>query len=127
MTMTDNSRHLIEAAARRRATTITKARDAIRRLDRCGQPATFRSVAAEGRVSRSWLYREAAIRSEIERLRITLPTTAPIIPAAQRATAESVRARHDALRAEVARLRNENLQLRDQLARKLGQERTSTT
>jgi Family of unknown function (DUF6262) len=125
--MTDNSRHLIEAAARRRAATIARARQAIRRLDRAGRPVTFRSVAAEARVSRSWLYRDADIRAEIERLRADTPITKPALPSAQRATDESLRHRLDAVHAEVRRLREENLQLRAQLARQLGQDRASAT
>ena len=125
--MTDNSRHLADAAARRRAATIAKARDAIRRLDRAGQPVTFRGVAAQARVSRSWLYRDPDIRAEIERLRTDTPATKPVLPSAQRATVESVRERLDALHAELRRLREENVELRAQLARRLGQERASAT
>jgi hypothetical protein len=43
---------------------------------------------------------------------------------AQRATADSLRQRLDAARAEITRLRAENRTLRDQLARHLGLQRT---
>jgi hypothetical protein len=125
--MTDNSHHLAEAAAKRRAATITRARDAIRRLDRAGRPVTFRAVATEARVSRSWLYRDPDTRAQIERLRTHTPASTPALPSAQRATTESVRERLETLHAELRRLRDENQQLRDQLARRLGQERASAT
>ena len=122
--MADNSRHLIDAAAARRAATITRAVEAIQELDRAGQPVTFRTVAAVAGVSRSWLYREPGIRDTIQRLR---PQATAVErrrrPAAERATADSLRQRAEALRAEIAELRAENRQLRDQLARRLGQQR----
>ncbi len=123
--MVDNSRYLIEAAAARRAATLQRAREAIRRLDRNGQPVTFRTVAREAQVSRSWLYREPAIRAEIERLRLAAP--GPRLPSAQRATPDSLRQRVESLRDELRDLREENRQLRDQLARRLGHQRTSAT
>jgi hypothetical protein len=124
--VTDNTRHLIQAAASRRAATIARAQDTIARLDRSGQPVTFRSVATQGAVSRSWLYREPTIRAEIERLRTLQPDTQRI-PAAQRTTPDSARHRLEVVQEEVHRLREENRQLRDQLARRLGRERTSAT
>jgi hypothetical protein len=44
--------------------------------------------------------------------------------AAQRATAESLRARLDAAHEEITRLRAENAALRQQAARRIGQQRT---
>ena len=124
--MADNTRYLLEAAAARRRATLARAKDTIARLDRTGAPVTFRNVAAQGAISRSWLYREPAIRAEIEKLRPLRPV-AKAVPAAQRASAESVRQRLSALHDEIARLREENHQLRDQLARRLGHERMSAT
>ena len=124
--MADNTRYLLEAAAARRDATLARAKETIARLDRAGAPVTFRSVAAQGAISRSWLYRERAIRAEIERLRPLRPVAKPV-PAAQRASADSVRQRLSTLHDEIVWLREENRQLRDQLARRLGHQRTSAT
>jgi len=60
------------------------------------QPVTFSAVAAAAGVSRAWLYRNPGIRDLITRLR-SEPRRTTSTPAAQRATAESLRARLDAL------------------------------
>lgn len=121
--MADNTIHLLQAAAARRANALGSAREAIARLDRTGQEISFRRVATEAGVSRSWLYREPAIRAEIERLRTATPTASPRVPLAQRASSDSVKQRLDTMHDEIARLRDENRALRDQLARRLGQQR----
>ncbi|MGH3259937.1 MAG: DUF6262 family protein [Streptosporangiaceae bacterium] len=122
MTRADNTRHLAQAAASRHQATLTKASNAIERLDRSSQPVTFSAVAAAAGVSRTWLYRNPAIRDLITRLR-TEPSQPASTPAAQRATTGSLRARLDAARQEITRLRAENTTLRDQAARHLGQQR----
>jgi Family of unknown function (DUF6262) len=122
MTRADNTRHLARAAAGRHQATLARASDAIKRLDRSGQPLTFSAVAAAAGVSRTWLYRNPGIRDLITRLRTEPPRPAST-PAAQRATTESLRARLDAARQEITRLRAENSTLRDQAARHLGQQR----
>lgn len=122
--MADNTMHLIQAAAARRADTLDAARAAIRHLEQACRPITFRGVAAEAGVSRSWLYRDPEMRAEIERLRARNPTpSAPAVPVAQRTTRESFRQRLDATREEINRLRAENAGLRDQLAHSLGEQR----
>jgi hypothetical protein len=122
MTRADNTRFLTQAAASRHQATLTKASNTIERLDRSGQPVTFSAVAAAAGVSRTWLYRNPSIRDPITRLR-TEPSQPASTPAAQRATAESLRARLDAARQEITRLRAENATLREQAARYLGQQR----
>lgn len=120
----DNTRYLIQASHQRRAMALERARQAIRHLDHTGQAVTFCAVAAQAGVSRSWLYREPALRAEIERLRSDRPGPRRL-PAAQRATTESLHQRLDTIREEISRLREENQQLRDQLARKLGHDRAA--
>jgi hypothetical protein len=62
-----------------------------------------------------------AIRDSIGRLR---STTGPApVPGAQRASISSLRQRLETARAEVARLKAENVVLRDQLARQPGAKR----
>ena len=113
MTRADNTRFLTQAAARRHQAALAKASQAIERLDRSGQPVTFSAVAAAAGVSRAWLYRNPAARDLITRLR-TEPARAATTRAAQRATAESLRARLDAAHEEITRLRAENAALRQQ-------------
>jgi hypothetical protein len=123
MTRADNTRYLAQAAADRHQATLKKAVDAVEHLDRSGQPVTFSAIAAAAGVSRTWLYRNPAIRDLIARLR-SEPSPAASTRAAQRATAESLRTRLDAARQEIIRLRAENATLREQAARHLGQQRS---
>jgi hypothetical protein len=111
----------VRAAAERHAATARRAREAIEELDRDGTAVTFCAVARAAGVSRAWLYRDDDIRTVIERLRGRGPV--PTTPAAQRATLVSLRQRLDATREEVARLRVENAELRERLARSLGARR----
>jgi hypothetical protein len=122
MTRADNTRYLAQAAAGRHRATLKKASNAIECLDRSGQPVTFSAVAAAAGVSRTWLYRNPGIRNLITRLR-TEPSRPASTRAAQRATAESLRARLDASAQEISRLRAENATLREHAARHLGQQR----
>lgn len=114
---------LARAAAQRRDRTLHAATTAIEELDRARQPINFSVVAQRAGVSRAWLYREIQIRDLITRLRSTDART-PTIPAAQRASADSLRQRLSAATDEISRLRHDNTALRQQLARLLGQQRT---
>ena len=122
MTRADNSHHLQRAAVARHEAAVHRARHAIEELDRDGSAVTFAAVAAEARVSRSWLYTEDNLRDAITGRRRARP--APAMPAAQRATADSMIERLDNARAEIARLRAENTDLHTKLARSLGEHRT---
>jgi hypothetical protein len=124
MTRADNTRFLTQAAARRHQATLRKASDAIAHLDSSGQPVNFSAVAAAAGVSRASLYRHPAIRDLINRMR-SGPSRAATTRTAQRATNESLRARLDTARAEIARLRTENTTLREQAARHLGEQRAA--
>jgi len=76
--------------------------------------------------SRSWLYTQADIRDQIQRLRGTRnDQSASAIPAGQRATDASLRARLAAALQRNRALADENARLRRQLARALGAERHS--
>lgn len=124
MTRADNSHHLIRAAAARHDHAITRAHAAIEALNQAGKPLTFTAVASTAGVSRGWLYNQSDLRDTIIRLRSDRSTVTPAVPAAQRATAASLRQRLDDVRDEIARLRAENTVLREQVARRLGEERT---
>ena len=115
---------IVTAARQRHELTRAKAIRALRELDRAGTPITFEIVAHTAGVSRSWLYTQADIRAEIQRLRDTTrraPTTS--IPSAQRTSDSSAQTR---LQAAIQRNRaraEDNQRLRRQLAQALGQRR----
>ncbi len=122
MTRADNTQHLVRAAAARHDAAVSRARAAIDSLDRACRPVSFTAVARTAGVSRGWLYNQPDLRDAIIRLRRDRPGTPPV-PSAQRTTPASLRQRLDDAKDEVARLRAENGVLREQLARRLGEER----
>ena len=115
---------LSEAAARRHELTRAKAVQALRELDRAGAPVTFAAVAQAAGVSRSWLYTQPDISSQIRRLRKYKDGA---IPSGQRATDASLRARLAAALDRNKQLADENARLRRQLARTLGDQRSART
>ncbi|HET9254983.1 MAG TPA: DUF6262 family protein [Pseudonocardiaceae bacterium] len=123
----DNSHHVIASARRRAEQTRERAVAALRRLDATGQAINFDTVAKEAGVSRSWLYTQDDIRAEIERLRERRGLTQPpsTIPDSQRASEASILRRLEAATARIRTLHNENQQLRDALAKALGDRRTA--
>ena len=123
--MTDRVQRLREAAQARHEATLRRAEDTLRQLAKKGGPITFRRVAEEAGVSRAWLYRQDRLRREIDQLRNTPTSRASSVPAAERATVDSLRQQLRAYRSEIARLRLENQDLREQLARHLGAQRAA--
>ncbi len=125
----DPAAPLAQAAARRHELTRSKAIQALRELDRSGHPVTFASVAAAAGISRSWLYTQPDISDQVRKLRNGArgrdPATA--IPAGQRATEESLRARLTTALQRNQQLADDNARLRRQLARTLGDQRSSRT
>ncbi len=122
MARADNSAFLAQANTWRHQAAAAAAHHAIEQLQREGKAVNYAAVAHAAGVSRTWLYRQDQIRALISRQRALEPPAAQI--AAQRATTDSLRARLDAAREEITRLRAENRSLRDQLARQLGPQRT---
>ena len=119
---------LSEAAARRHELTRAKAVQALRELDRAGTPVTFAGVAQAAGISRSWLYTQPDISGQIRRLREkTDGAGSAAIPAGQRATGASLRARLTAALDRNKQLAEENARLRRQLARALGDQRSART
>ena len=119
---------LSEAAARRHELTRAKAVQALRELDRAGTPVTFAGVAQAAGISRSWLYTQPGISGQIRRLREkTDGAGSAAIPAGQRATDASLRARLTAALDRNKQLADENARLRRQLARALGDQRSART
>jgi hypothetical protein len=115
---------IVTAARQRHELTRAKAIQALRELDRAGTPITFEIVANAAGVSRSWLYTQADIRAEIQRLRdATRWAPTPSIPAAQRTSDSSAQARLQAAVQRNRALAEDNQRLRRQLAQALGQQR----
>jgi Family of unknown function (DUF6262) len=119
---------LSEAAARRHELTRAKAVQALRELDRAGAPVTFAAVAQAAGISRSWLYTQPDISGQIRRLRTKADGAgSAAIPAGQRATDASLRARLTTALDRNKQLADENARLRRQLARALGDQRSERT
>jgi hypothetical protein len=90
-------------------------------LDARGQAVSIDDIAREAGVSRSWLYRQADLRADIDRLRPQPGAAKPFIPPRQRASDASLRQRLTAAQERIRVLTEENQQLRDQLATVLGE------
>jgi hypothetical protein len=123
--MPDRVERLREAAQARHDTTLGRAKNALASMTRRGTPVTFRSVAETAGVSRSWLYRQQELREEINRLRDRSQGRPGVLPSAERATVDSLRQQMRTYRDEITRLRIENQELREQLARQLGNTRAA--
>lgn len=93
-----------------------RARQALAALDRRGSPISFQAVATEAGVSRAFLYAHPQLRATIEQLRDPHQHTPSRLPAHQRASEQSTRARLRGVLEENKRLRAENAQLRNELA-----------
>lgn len=119
----NNTAFIVKAARERREAALQRAEEALRHLDSSSGPVNFRAVADAAGVSRSWLYREPNLRTRVERLRHDRPANAPSPPSTQRASAESLQRRLEAALDEVASLKEENRQLREQVARLHGERR----
>jgi len=110
------------AAQRKSHDAIARARSALRAMHDAGAPITFQGVAQHAGVSRQWLYKNAELRAEIDKLR-GHQTGPRRVPVAQRASDASQRQRNATLTAENKRLRAENTELKDELATLLGERR----
>jgi Family of unknown function (DUF6262) len=120
----DNSRFIVHAAKERHRQSVERVLDVLRRFDRDGVAVTFVGVAAAASVSRPWLYREPALHSQILRRRRAARTPpTPLVPVAQRASAESQQRKIEALNDELRACRDDNARLRAQLERSLGEQR----
>jgi hypothetical protein len=123
----DNTAYIVQAARDRHRAALRRTQEALRRLDRAGAPITFQGVAAAASVSRAWLYRQPSLRAEIERLRAQGHSSrAATLPAAQRATGESLQRRLETALEHIASLKEENHHLREQIARLHGERRAAT-
>jgi hypothetical protein len=122
----DNTAQLVTAARRRHELARAKTIRALRELDQADSPVTFPIVAQYAGVSRSWLYTQPDITTEIQRLR-TLARRAPVtrLPAQQRSSDASLRQRLQVAQQRNRQLAEDNQRLRRQLAQALGQLRAA--
>jgi hypothetical protein len=109
-------RPLADAAAKRTLDAEQRVHSALHELDRDGATVTFAAVANRARVSRAFLYAHPDLRAGIEALRATQGPTPARLPARQRASDASVRARLRAALDENQRQREELASLREELA-----------
>lgn len=124
----DRSAAMVAAARERHEATRQRAADALRHLVAVGEDVSFAAVTRAAGVSRAWLYRNPALRAEIDRFRANQRPRPPVArPLAEQASQESLRELRTSLQAEVNALRDENRRLRDALARKLGERRGTGT
>ena len=122
----DNTAAIIDAARHRHELARARAIRALHELSRAATQVTFDAVARAAGVSRSWLYSQADIRSQIEQLReVTRGASAGQVPARQLASSASLRARLETALQRVRELDEENKRLRRQLAQALGDQRRS--
>ncbi len=126
--MPADNRAALAAATRHRAeTTRQRARAALRRLDLAGTPITFAAVAAAADVSRSLLYRDSELHTEISRLRSREPLGQHRPPAVEQTSDSSLKQRLETALEDNRELRAENHQLRNHVAQLLGEQRAATT
>ena len=118
--LVDNTHHLREAERQRHARLLDQARAALCRMDNAGKAVTVAAVVRESGVSRAFLYRQADLVAEIQRLRDRQTATGQRIPAHQRAGHASQHARIRQLVTANTELRADNARLREQNAQLLG-------
>lgn len=119
---------LQNAAHRRSSDAIARDQAALAELARRGEQVTFQAIAREAGVSRQWLYTHPELRSEIERARATrVAPTGGDVPAVERSSEASLRQRLEGLLDENRRLRQENAELREELALAYGHQREAPT
>jgi hypothetical protein len=103
----------LTANARRRSEQTTqRAQETLIAMASRGDAVTVASLAQNAAVSRSWIYTQPELLERIEQLRQAAPVRPPGSAAASRASLESWKRRLDLAHQRIARLRDENQQLR---------------
>jgi hypothetical protein len=119
---------LRDAAARRSSDAIARGRAALAERARRGEQISFQAVAREAGVSRQWLYTQPELRAEIEQARAArVASASDCVPPAERSSEASLRQRGEGLLEENRRLRQENGELREELALAYGHRREART
>ncbi|MGG0237789.1 DUF6262 family protein [Bacillus rhizoplanae] len=111
----DRSAHLKAIHAKRKANTLQRVDEAIKRLLKANEKINFNSVSNEADVSKATLYNNKSFRSRIE----TLRNQQSQVPTPKQVKREMNESNKDALIASLKRknkkLEDENKQLREQL------------
>lgn len=110
------------AAARKRVETLARATEALQTMASEGAEISFQQVARRAQVSRQWLYAQPELRAQIEDLR-QRPRRG--VPARERSSEASLHQRLRTLIDENQRLRDENRDLKRELAIAYGQQRAT--
>lgn len=113
---TESATTLAQSTKQRAREAEERTQQALRDMNKDGAAITFAAVAKRARVSRAFLYANVDLRSEIDRLRELTAGAPSSVPATERATEQSLRARLDAALADNKRLRGELQAMRDELA-----------
>lgn len=115
MTEYDRQKHLKQIHESRKAITMSKVDEAIKRLVRANQGINFNSVACEARVAKATLYKNVTLRERIETLRqqqIKSPSAKQIKLEINENSKDTI---IESLKRKIKRLELENKDLRDQL------------
>jgi hypothetical protein len=93
-------------------------------MDNQGLPITYQALAREADVSRSWLYAQPDLRTEIDRLRQRArPAAARTVPDRQRPSDASLQTRLDLAGQRIKNLEADTQRLRLALAQALADQR----
>ena len=125
--MRDNSHYLVAAQKQKREELSEQVRNAIRALDRQGEPVTFASVVRTSGVSRSFLNKIPELAGEIRSLREAQRRSPRPQPSGQRMSDASKDARISQLSEGNRKLREEVAWLKEQNAVILGKLRLAST
>lgn len=115
MTEYDRQKHLKQIHESRKAITMSKVDEAIKRLVRANQGINFNSVASEARVSKATLYNNVTLRERIETLRqqqLKSPSAKQIKYEMNENSKDTI---IESLKRKIKRLEYENKDLRNQL------------
>jgi predicted RNase H-like nuclease (RuvC/YqgF family) len=115
MTEYDRQKHLKQIHESRKAITMSKVDEAIKRLVRVYQGINLNSVASEARVAKATLYNNVTLRERIETLRqqqIKSPSAKQIKYEMNENSKDTI---IESLKRKIKRLEHENKDLRNQL------------
>jgi hypothetical protein len=117
----DNTRHVVAAAARRKADARRRVLEVLTGARADGLALTASQIARAAAVSRAYLYSQPDLLSAVRELSAGNTRRPPGIEAAQRATPTSLLTRIEALTTRNRKLRQENQELRRRLELAYGQ------
>lgn len=122
----DRTGRLADHARARHQQTLRRAQTMLADMTKDGEDITIARLASKAGVSRSWIYTQPDLRDQIEQARQNARPS-PRTSAAARASVESLKRRLELAHQTLTRLRAENQQLKQDIARVHGQLREATT